>query len=481
MRYLVPTLILVVLVACSDNESSEQYVEQARAYIAESSHKAATIELKNALKLDPDSAEARWLLGKLYLDEDDILAAEKELRRSQALEWNANDVRPALAQLWLALGKFTEVLDLDHKDLSPVAASHLLASKAMAELAQGEPAEANKLVTLALEKDPQSDYAKLAEARLLATEGNITGALIVLEEVLEDDPDNAQAWRLKGDILMQQRQMEAARAAYDQSITLSQNALSQNVYADRVKRALINLSLQDYEAAQVDATELLRVGPQHPVGNYVQGLLHFQNKKYKDAITAFSVAEPAAKQYPLALFYLGSAHLIEGNQDQAAAAASQFVNLAPDSINGRKLLATIRLQQGKLKETQEILQPVLDSNPDDVDALNIMANALLRDGQTDQGLDLLARIAELQPDSPVAQLRLGAGLMMSGKGDEAGQHLETALDINPEYQQADILVVLNYLQKQDYEGAIEAAKAYQQRNLIAVAPYNVLGRVYLAA
>ena len=476
MRFLIFTVILTTLVACGGNDTSEKYLERAKAYIEESSRNEAIIELKNALRLDPSSAEARWLLGKAYLDGHDILAAEKELRQAQALGWNPDELRPALAQPWLAMGKFTEINELDHKDLSPVAASHLLASKALAELAQGEATEASKLIALALTKDSQSEYAKLAEAQLLATQSDLTGSLIVVEEVLESAPENAVAWRLKGGILMQQQQMEEARTAFDQSINLSPKA-----HGDRVKRALISLALQDYEAAQADATELLRVVPQHPVGNYIQGLLHFQSKKYKEAITALSVAEPAADQYPLALFYLSSAHLIEGNQDQAAAHAGRFVSLSPENINGRKLFATIRLQQGKVKKVQEILQPVLDSSPDDVGALNIMANALLRDGQTDQGLDLLARIAELQPDSPVAQLRLGAGLMISGKGDEASQHLEAALDINPENQQADILVVLNHLQKKDYEGAIKAAKAYQRRNLVRATPYNVLGKVYLAA
>jgi putative PEP-CTERM system TPR-repeat lipoprotein len=385
-------------------------------------------------------------------------------------------VRPALARALLAQGKFAEVLDLAHMDLGATAASDLVSSKALAELASGKVSEAEKLVALALEKNPQSDYAKLVEARLLASQGDATGALIVLEEVLEVTPDSDQAWRLKGDILMQQGVMEEARGAFDQSIIHSRVT-----YGDRVKRALINLQLQDYEAAQADATELLRLSPEHPAANYVQGLIHFQRQEYEPAITALSVAEPAANQYPLVWFYLGSAHLISGNRDQAAMFASQFFNIAPDNINGRKLLATIRLQEGKVEEVQELMQPVLVNNPDDVGALNLMANALLRDGQTDQGLDLLARIAQLQPDSPVAQLRLGAGMMISGKGEEASEHLATALDINPEFQQADILLVLNHLQKQDYEGAIEAAKAYQRRNIGKVAPYNVLGRVYLAA
>ena len=130
------------------------------------------------------------------------------------------------------------------------------------------------------------------------------------------------------------------------------------------------------------------------------------------------------------LFFLGSAQLMEGNLDQAAVQAAHFHSIAPQSIRGRKLLATIYLQEGKYGDVQELLRPVLDANPDDVDALNLMSNALLRDGKTDEGITLLSRVAELQPDSPVAQVRLGAGLLMGGKGDDAAQHMETALELN---------------------------------------------------
>ncbi|WP_162846194.1 XrtA/PEP-CTERM system TPR-repeat protein PrsT [Seongchinamella sediminis] len=476
MRNILLGWMLIALIACGGSESAEQYISSAREHLTSADYNAATIELKNALRLDANAAEARWLLGKLYLDQGDFPSAEKELQRAQALGWQLDDIYPALAQAWLAQGKFDDVLGLDDKTLAPIPAADLLASQALAELARGNVEEAGKKVALALANNPSSIPARLAEARLFASQGDATGSLIVLEEILESDSSNVDAWRLKGDVLMQLQELQAAREAYTETIKHARLALS-----DRVKRALINIQLQDYAAAQSDVDELLRVAPQNPVANYVQGLLHYQNKDYPGAVTALSLAEPVANQYPLVLFYLASAHLIEGNADRALQFARRFVSQVPDNIAGRKLLATLNLQQREPRQARETIQPVLDANPEDVEALNIMANALLLEGQTDQGMDLLARIAALQPDSPVAQMRLGAGLMLSGKGDEASGHLETALDINPEFQQADILLVLNQLQKQDYEGAIEAARAYQRRHIGEVAPYNVLGRVYMAA
>ncbi len=202
MRNIIFSLALLILAACGADETSEQYLSKAKDYIKESEYPSAKIELQNALKLDGASAEARWLLGKIYLDTGDILAAEKELQRAQDLGWTADDVRPALAKTALIQGKFADVLKLDYQDLNASAASGLLVSQAFAQLAQGQADKAHELVVLALDKEPQSLDAKLAEAIIFMQKGDMTGALAVIDAVLEVAPENGQAWRLKAQALL---------------------------------------------------------------------------------------------------------------------------------------------------------------------------------------------------------------------------------------------------------------------------------------
>ena len=42
-------------------------------------YQSASRELKGALRIDRNLAQARWLLGKIYLDLGEVRAAEKEL------------------------------------------------------------------------------------------------------------------------------------------------------------------------------------------------------------------------------------------------------------------------------------------------------------------------------------------------------------------------------------------------------------------
>ena len=468
-------LLLWSLTACGER-SPQEYIVTANEFIANSEYDAAIIELKNALQSDSELAEARWLLGKIYLDSGDVLSAEKELQRAFDAGWSVDDVNPALAQSWLAQRKFNDINGLDASELSPNSKADLLSTQGLAALALGENQRAKKLIDTALDIQPESVPALLAKARMLASQGNFPGADAALASLTSLDATNTQAWRLMGDIRVEQRKPEEAREAYGKAI-----ALGEGNYGALFKRALVALESQDYEAAQLDANELMRISPNHPSAGYVQGLIHFQAKRFKEAVTSLSVAEPAFTQFPMILFYLASAQFVEGNLDQASVQATRYHGIEPDSINGRKLLSTIRLQQGKFEEVRELLGPVLAASPDDVGALNLMANALLGTGETGEGIKLLSRVTELQPDSSAAQVRLGAGLLMGGDSDDATQHIETALELDPEFQQADILLVMNHLQKKDYPAAIEAAQDYRLRNLTTTAPLNLLGQVYLAA
>jgi putative PEP-CTERM system TPR-repeat lipoprotein len=70
---------------------------------------------------------------------------------------------------------------------------------------------------------------------------------------------------------------------------------------------------------------------------------------------------------------------------------------------------------------------------------------------------------------------------MNENHDAAQQHIETALNLDPEFQQAEILLVTSKMQKGDFDGALAAAKEFHESRPGEVAPLNLLGRVYLAA
>jgi putative PEP-CTERM system TPR-repeat lipoprotein len=491
MRTVIFSIVLLALTACGGN-SPENHLAKAKEFIAANNTAAATIELQNALQKDGNSAEARWLLGTQYLEADEILAAENEFLRAQQLGWKADDIRPGLSKTMLAQGEFAKVMDLDYKDLSAPAASMVLANQALAALSQGETESPLKLVALAREKDPQALDAKLAEATVAVHLRDPQHALELADAILASAPGNSQAFWIKGQAFSRLGKLEDARAALDQSVTLA----ADTTLTYRIARALLNLQMQDFDAAQIDATELLKLSPRNPAANYVQGVLDFHAKEYRKSTTPLRMAEPVANQFPMTLYFLGAAYLVEKDLKPAEEFAGRFVNDKPNDSNGRKLLAVILMQQGKHAEAKSTLQPVLDNNQNDVAALNILGNTLLLDDQADLGLVLYARIRQLRPNWPIAPLHKEALLIAGGPEDTANPDAGSdtlndsnadanngtaGVDPNANFPQTDVLRILDLLQQKDYPAAIEAGKSYQFRALESLAPYHLLGTIYLAA
>ena len=111
--------LLVILTACGRGDTAEEYLAKANQHIANSDYKSAVIELKNALKLDSQAAEARYLLGTAYLESGDMASARKELDRALQLGWSGEDLQPKLARALLAQGEFAKVREISAQELTP--------------------------------------------------------------------------------------------------------------------------------------------------------------------------------------------------------------------------------------------------------------------------------------------------------------------------------------------------------------------------
>ena len=141
---------LLVLSGC-DSGSEVDLVASGKEYLEKKDAKAAVIQLKNAISRNPQSAEARALLGRALLETGDPVAAAVELRKAQELKAPDETVLPDLARAMLLIGEESKVIaqfgDLRLRDsdatadlLTTVAAAHVLGNdldKARAALRAG--------------------------------------------------------------------------------------------------------------------------------------------------------------------------------------------------------------------------------------------------------------------------------------------------------------------------------------------------------
>src|SRR3546814_611718 len=86
------------------------FLERAQQLFEEGDLPAAGVELKNALRRDPNDAEARFLLGRIHLKLGDARSAEKELLRARELSLSDPELDLLLAYSQLGQQEFDAVV-----------------------------------------------------------------------------------------------------------------------------------------------------------------------------------------------------------------------------------------------------------------------------------------------------------------------------------------------------------------------------------
>ncbi len=108
--------------------------------------------------------------------------------------------------------------------------------------------------------------------------------------------------------------------------------------------------------------------------------------------------------------------------------------------------AILEIEQGHLKEAEQILLQVLQENPDDANALMNLAIVQLKNGQQDTALARFIQLSQLAPNDP-SPLEYAASIQMdNNRWSEAGSLLKEALQRSPRsasIQTALALVELN--------------------------------------
>ena len=464
------------LSACGKKELTDaQYVEQAKDYQDQGKLRAAVIELKNALRANPDNTEARWLLGNLYLSLNQGAAAEKELQRAKELGVDPAAVAVPLVRAWLMQGDAARVLkDSAGLTVAPNDRVWLYSLRGRAYLAQGQLEQAEAEFGQALQlKDDFSD-AQLGQALLALARGDTEGGRAWIDKVLAADGKSNEAWSLLGDLEQAAGQPEAAEAAYTKAI--ESGAASDSDY---YKRALLRVSMDKLDGARKDVEGIRAIVPNHPAARYLEGLISFKAKQYPEAQTAFEQVLQANQNYMPALFFLGATHFSQGNLEQAEQHLRRVVNAFPNAIDARLMLGATLLRRGDPAGAEGMIKPVVDAVPDNVQALSLLGVAAVRQGKTEEGVAYLSKVSALDPQSAATRMQLGMSLVLGGKATQGIQELKAAVDLDPEFRQADLLIALTYLQQRDFNAALEVAERWRTKDSKDPMPLNLTGLVHL--
>ena len=470
------TFLFTILSACSFGQSDTDYLKKAEQYLSNSDTQSALIELKNAVKANQANPQAHYLLGKTYFETNQFAEAAKELRKARTLNVDNNLTMPLLAQALVKSNQLSDIGFLPTSGLERINIATVLAAQAEAKIAKKEFNQAQQLIDDALLAYPSSTYALNTEAKFYLAQGDTTQAAIALNKSLQQEKKNFDTQQLNIEISLQNKDLEKADILLTELLKQQPNSL-----INHLKRAQTRVMLGQYAQAQIDLDRVLKVTPENPLANFLQGLAYLKTAKPDLAQPAFELAiRHDDLKFPGAEYGLGLIHYQKNNLSQAKAYTKQFLRSAPNATSGLKLMALIDLKEKNFSRAESGARKIIASNAEDNDALGILSSALIQQGKNDEGIEILSRLAEKSPQSATDRLKLGIGLMSSGHSKDAQHAFEIAYSLNPELPQTNISLVLSLLKQKEYDKALSTAQSYMQANPDMTGPKNLLGTVYLA-
>lgn len=459
-------------------DTADEYVAEAQQYMQQGKAKEAVIQLKNALKEDPSNIKARILLGSLYLRTGDAAGAKKELDRAKRLGAPKEEWMPGLAQALTILADYNTLLNevVPDKSMKPESQATALGMRGNAYLALGDEAKAVAEFDAALAVQSSNPLARLGKARLLLKDGKREEAAAQFTEVLTEYPKHVETRLARGDLLRSLQRNE--EAVPDFTVAIEQAPNNPRGY---IGRTLAYIALQKSEDAGKDIAELQKRAPNLPIVAYLRALLSFQNKDFEAAGEQLQLVLRASPDNLQAQMLYGIVAYSLKQFTIADDYLSRAVQRVPGSKQLRKLLGAARLKLKDPRRAIEAMEPMLESGaPGDVQTYALLGTAYMLTGNSSKGAELMAKAVELAPDQALLRTQLAAGQLALGDSAAAISQLEDAVSLGQDLVQADVLLVLSYLNQRQYDKAIEAAQALEQRMPESPVPANLSGLAYLA-
>ncbi len=468
-------LSAALLAGCGD--TPEQMLASARTYLDKNDLNAASIQLKNALQEDGNFAEARFLLGKINLEQGDVPGAVKEFQRAFDLGYAREQVVPLLARALVRSAQFDKVLkdfvDIKLDDASASAA--LLAAVGDAYLGKAEVPKARTSFEAALAASAEDDLARMGLARAKLFGGDAPGAETEIRAAIARSPSLAEAHAVLADILLAQGKSDEAEAALKEASRLEPKAVNYHF-------ALVSLQLRQnkLEEATSSLAAMKKAAPAHPSTRYLQAFIDFRNNKLTEARDGVLQALKQAPDFLPAQLLAGTVLVRLNDQVQGRSHLNRVLERAPMQPLARSMLVMSHLSSGEASRALEVMQPLLERPMLDRRLLGLAGQVYLANGEYEKAETYFQHAAKEAPEDAAARTRLAVAKMASGDATGAFADLEAASALDDDAIQADLALVISHLRRGQLDEALAAQLQLERKQPDNPLVHNLRGGAMLA-
>ena len=325
--------------------------------------------LQRALKLATggDRSRVQQVMADVYLAEDDVV-------RSEAL--------------------YREILTKDAKNHAALLGMLRIAMR------KGKVEEAVNWLAKAEEADVPRTVLALEEASLQAAAKNLDEARIILEELVELEPESVRAWGLLASVRLAQDDVAGYEGCLRRMRSIKGGAgMVSLMEAERAWRK------RDFQSARQHYVDALRARPTSPELlerllrlDVLQGYEHAAEEHAKRLLAL-------VKDNAFAYYVIGSIQLKRNDLVLAEVSLRKSMALrrSPEVMND---LAWLLVEKGNYEEAEELAREVLDKVPKMAPTRDTLGVIQMRVGKLDEAQKTLEQTVELAPGLMAAYLHL---------------------------------------------------------------------------
>jgi len=467
--------LLMITAACGSGANEHELMNSARGYIETGDLNAAALELKNVLSENANNAEARYLLGQIYLRLGDARSAEKELQRALGAGWDEAAVQLSLAESLFRQGKYQQVLDdIPVKAVYPADyRANLLAIRAAAEAGTGKMDKATETLSTSQSISPDALWVLHSSIKFQVNSEDFQAAEKTLAHALQVHPSSQDMWLLKAGFYEKKGEPSEVKAALQKVIELEppKNITVWGRQA-RLAQSQVFLNQQDYAEAKAVIDPILAKYPDDPPTNYMAGLIAFRQGQFDLTRERLQTVLKAAPEHSPTLLLFGTLNYAQNDYQQAAYNLEKVVAVQANNVDAQILLGKTYLMLGQYQQAEDRFKLATALVGENAELMALLGITRLRGGDAQAGLKDLEMAAEKAPTDAGVRSELAKAYMETGDTLLAINLLESSLEKANEQHQAEALLILAYLRASEFDKAIDLA-----RKLSAQFPDNPLPHI----
>lgn len=503
-------LLLMIGAGCerSPEGKKARHLERGDQYFTQQQYREASIEYRNALRIDKENQHAIQRLGFTFYQLGELGNSYPFLLRTKELDPKNIETRLKLGTMYLAGRKLAEareeagfVLEQDPKNFEA-----LLLWVGSAETPEDIKAAITRLTN---EQVSFGDRAKfhMALGALHLRNRDADKAERAFKEAVTKEPNSIEAHTLLGNFYLAKRDSAKAEQEFKAAaaiapagsparITLADLYLVLN-RPDEAKQVLDEITKEapDFlpawrRTAQIALGErryddslnaiytIMAKNPEDLDAHQLRGQVLLAKGETKEAMAELEHVVRSERQSAPAHYYLARAHIQLGNVQQAKNYLQEAKTIAPNYTDARLLLAELNIRSGAIDPAIEDLENLVQTQPLVSRAYVMLGTAYLTKKEPEKATETYRQFTQKAPKNPQGHYLVGVGLRGQKKIPEARKAFEEALALSPGFvEPLSQLITLDVIEKKS-----DVALARIQKQ-IALVPESerlqyLLGRIY---